>query len=92
MCVCFSKPVTSSAAPTPTTYNARGIYEDVWGQAPRKAYFTRVCVSILPQRSRHHCQELGDFLRVAGGVGSDATAEAIDGRAGAKQLRDKGHA
>ena len=33
--------------------------------------------------------QLGDFLRVAGGVGSDATAEAVDGRAKAMQLRDK---
>jgi hypothetical protein len=29
--------------------------------------------------SGHHCQQLGDLLRVAGGVGSDATAEAIYG-------------
>ena len=27
--------------------------------------------------SGHHCQQLGDFLRVAGGVGSDATTEAV---------------
>ena len=33
------------------------------------------------QRSWQHCQQLGDLLRVAGGVGSDATAEAVDGRA-----------
>jgi len=33
------------------------------------------------QRSRQHCQQLGDLLRVAGGVGSDAAAEAADGRA-----------
>ena len=26
------------------------------------------------QRSRHHCQQLGNLLRVAGGEGSDATA------------------
>ena len=37
----------------------------------------------------HHCQQLGDLLRVAGGVGSDATAEAVDGRAKAMQLRAK---
>ena len=40
----------------------------------------------LRQRSLHHCQQLGDFLRVAGGVGCDATAEAVDGRAKAMQL------
>ena len=38
------------------------------------------------QRSWHHCQQLGDLLRVAGGVGRDATAEAVDGRAKAVQL------
>ena len=37
-------------------------------------------------RSWHHCQQLGDLPRVAGGVGSDATAEAVDGRAKAVQL------
>ena len=40
----------------------------------------------LRQRSLHHCQQLGDFLRVAGGVGSNATAEAVDERAKAMQL------
>ena len=35
-----------------------------------------------------HCQQLGDFLRVAGGVGSDAAAEAVDGRAEPVQLYD----
>ena len=43
-------------------------------------------LAVLPQRLWHHCQQLGDFLRVAGGVGSDATAEAVDGRAEAMQL------
>jgi len=38
------------------------------------------------QRSWHHSQRLGDLLRVAGGVGSDATAEAVDGRAEPVQL------
>ena len=33
--------------------------------------------------------QLGDLFRVAGGVGRDATAEAVDGRAKAMQLRDK---
>ena len=40
----------------------------------------------LRQRSLHHCQQLGDLLRVAGGVGSNATAEAVDGRAETMQL------
>ena len=55
----------------------------------RKAHFQGVCVSILQRRSWHHCQQLGDFLRVAGGVGSYATAKAVDGRAEPMQLRDK---
>ena len=38
------------------------------------------------QRSWQHCQQLGDLLRVAGGVGSNATAEAVDGRAEPVQL------
>jgi len=38
------------------------------------------------QRSWQHCQQLGDLLRVAGGVGSYVTAEAVDGRAKAMQL------
>ena len=46
----------------------------------------RACVSILRRRSLHHCQRLGDFLRVAGGVGSDKSAEAVDERAEAVQL------
>ena len=33
-----------------------------------------------------HCQQLGDLLRVAGGVGSDATAKTVDGRAEPVQL------
>ena len=40
------------------------------------------------QRSWQHCQQLGDFLRVAGSEGSDATAEAVDGRAEPVQLYD----
>ncbi len=59
------------------------------GQTPRKAHFTRVCDSRRRQRSWHHCQQLGDLLRVAGGVGSDAMDKAVDGRAKAMQLRDK---
>ena len=43
-------------------------------------------LAVLWSYSRHHCQELGNLLRVAGGVGSDATAEAVDGRAEAVQL------
>ena len=44
--------------------------------------------AILDAHLWHHCRQLGDFLRVAGGVGSDATAEAVDGRAKAMQLYD----
>ena len=40
--------------------------------------FQRLYVSRRRQRLRHHCQQLGDLLRVAGGVGSDATAEGVD--------------
>ena len=39
--------------------------------------------------SWHNCQQLGDLLRVSVGAGSDATAEAVDGRAEAVQHRDK---
>ena len=52
--------------------------------------FQGFCVSPRRQRSWHHCQQLGDFLRVAGGAGSDAAAEAVDGRAEPVQLRAKG--
>ena len=52
------------------------------GQDPAKG----PCDSRRRQRSWHHCQQLGDLLRVAGGVGSDALAEAVDGRAKAMQL------
>ena len=48
------------------------------GQTPRKAHFSRFCVSPRRQRSWQHCQQLGDLLRIAGGVGSDATAEGVD--------------
>ena len=47
-------------------------------------------LAVLPQRSWHHCQQLGDLLRIAGGVGSDATAEAVDGRAEPVQLGANG--
>ena len=48
--------------------------------------FQGFCVSPRRQRSLHHCQQLGDLLRIAGAEGSDATAEAVDGRAKAMQL------
>ena len=67
-------------------YYVRLNTEKLEGQAPRKAYFTRVCDSRRRQRSRQHCQQLGDLLRVAGGAGSDATTKAVDGRAKAMQL------
>ena len=62
-----------------------------WGQNPgdrlhERPIFQGVCVSILQRRLWHHCQQLGDLLRVAGGVGSDTAAEAVDGRAKAMQL------
>ena len=38
------------------------------------------------RRSRQHCQQLRNLLRVAGGVGRDAAAEAVDGRAKAMQI------
>ena len=40
----------------------------------------------LRRGSWQHCQQLGNLLRVAGGVGSDAAAEAVDGRDKAVQL------
>ena len=36
-------------------------------------------LAVLRQRSWHNRQQLGDFLRVAGGGGSDATAKAVGG-------------
>ena len=59
------------------------------GDSTKGLFFQGVCVSILQRRSWHHFQQLGDLLRVAGGAGSDATAEAVDGRAKAVQPRDK---
>ena len=34
----------------------------------------------------HHCQQLGDLLRVAGGIGGDAATETVYGRAKPVQL------
>ena len=45
-------------------------------------------LAVLPQRSWHHCQQFGNLLLVAGDIGSDAAAEAVDGRAKAMQLYD----
>ena len=45
-------------------------------------------LAVLPQRLWHHSQRLGDLLRVAGGAGSDAATEAVDGRAEPVQLYD----
>ena len=53
---------------------------------PAKAHFQGFYVSVLPQRSWHHCQQLRNLLPVAGDVGSDATVEAVDGRVKAMQL------
>ena len=45
--------------------------------------FTRHCpksrkFTAPDQKTTHHLQQLGDLLRVAGGVGRDAAAEAVD--------------
>ena len=32
-----------------------------------------LCAVLMASRSWQHCRQLGDFLRVAGGEGSDAT-------------------
>ena len=61
------------------------ILEKAWGPHERPI-FQGACVSILQRRLWHHCQQLGDLLRVAGGEGSDAAAEAVNGRARAMQL------
>ena len=63
--------------------------ENLRDRPHERPIFQGFCVSPRRQRSWQHCQQLGDLLRVAGGVGSDATAEAVDGRAEAVQLRDK---
>ena len=61
-----------------------------FGDRPHeRPIFQGFCVSPRRQRSWQHCQQLGDLLRVAGGVGSDAAAEVVDGRAEPVQLRDK---
>ena len=63
--------------------------ENLRDRPHERPIFQGFCVSPRRQRSWQHCQQLGDLLRVAGGVGSDATAETVDGRAKAMQLRDK---
>ena len=42
--------------------------EKLEGQAPQKAHFAGVCASRRRRRSWHHCRQLGDLLRAAGGV------------------------
>ena len=57
------------------------------GDRPReRPIFQGVCVSPRRQRSWQHCRQPRDLLRAAGGVGSDATSEAVDGRAEPVQL------
>ena len=68
-------PVSTRLSQVSTAENLRD--RKLEGQTPRKAHFSRVLRFSPRQRSRHHCQQLGDLLRVAGGVGSDATAEAV---------------
>ena len=55
--------------------------ENLRDRLHERPIFQGLCVSILQRRLWHHSQRLGDLLRVAGGVGSDATTEAVDGRA-----------
>ena len=84
-----SKPAFANPADMPLTVLVVIWKEKLEGLTPRKANFSRVLRFYSPQRSWQHCQQLGDLLRVAGGVGSDAAAEAVYGRAKAMQLRDK---
>ena len=60
--------------------------ENLRDRLHERPIFQGLCVSILQRRLWHHSQRLGDLLRVAGGVGSDAAAEAVDGRTKAMQL------
>ena len=64
----------------------RKSWENPGDRLHERPIFQGACDSRRRRRSRQHCQQLGDFLRVAGGVGSDATAKAVDGRAEPVQL------
>ena len=64
----------------------QGVWK-TWGTDPTKGLFYKGLRLSPPAALRQHCQQLGDLLRVAGGVGSDATAEAVDGRAKAARTR-----
>ena len=77
-------PVSTRLSQVSTAENLRD--RKLEGQTPRKAHFSRFCVSPRRQRSRHHCRQLGNLLRVAGDVGSDAATETVDGRAKAMLL------
>lgn len=57
-----------------------------WMSYGERAISDTRLLAVLRPYSRHHCQQLGNLLCVAGGVGSNATAEAVDGRAEAVQL------
>ena len=61
-------------------------YENLRDRPHERPIFQGFCVSPRRQRSWQHCRQLGDLLRVAGGIGSDATAEAVDGRAKAEGM------
>ena len=75
--------------PVSTCLSQVSTAENLRDRPHERLIFQRLYASHRRQRSRHHCRQLGDLLRVAGGVGRDATAEAVDGRAEAVQLRDK---
>ena len=55
-----------------------GVAENLKDKPHERPIFQGFCVSPRRQCSWHHCQQLGDLLRVAGGVGSDAAAETVD--------------
>ena len=70
---------------------ARNLASENLRDRPReRPIFQGFCVSPRRQRSWHHCPQLRDLLRVAGGVESDATSEAVDGRAKPVQLGANG--
>ena len=81
-------PVSTRLSQVSTAENLRDrkLEENLRDRPRERPIFQGFCVSILQRRSWHHCRQLGDLLCIAGGVGSDATAEAVDGRAKAMQL------
>ena len=55
-----------------------GVAENLKDRPRERPVLQGVCASRRRRRSRQHCQQLGDLLRVASGVGSDAAAETVD--------------